>query len=75
MCPTRPAPVQKPTGVPEMNELSLSKGHPIETLEQVRAHYRALGIKIRVRFRGPRRDPMAQTCLKRDARTFAVYAR
>lgn len=56
-------------------ELSLSKGHPIAELEQVRAQYRAQGIKIRVRFRGPRRDRYKQTCLKRDARTFAVYPR
>ena len=56
-------------------ELSLSKGHPIAELEQVRAQYRAQGIKIRVRFRGPRRDRHKQTCLKRDARTFAVYPR
>jgi hypothetical protein len=58
-----------------MNEASLSKGHPIDTLEQVRALYKARGIAIRVRYRGPRRDLMRQTCLKRDARTFAVYAR
>lgn len=54
---------------------SLSKGHPISTLDAVRADYRARGIKIRVRFRGPRRDLMRQTCLKQDARTFAVYPR
>lgn len=56
-------------------ELSLSKGHPIADLEQVRSAYRAQGIKIRVRFRGPRRDRHRQTCLKQDARTFAVYLR
>jgi hypothetical protein len=56
-------------------EKSLSKGHPIETLEQVKAMYAGLGIKIRVRYRGPRRDAMALTCLKKDARTFAVYPR
>jgi hypothetical protein len=55
--------------------IALSKGHPIETLESVRAHYRAQGVKIRVRYRGPRHDLYRQTCLKRDARTFAVYAR
>lgn len=57
------------------SEASLSKGHPIETLAAVRAHYRSAGIPIRVRFRGPRRDLMRLHCLKRDARTFAVYAR
>ena len=58
-----------------MNEASLSKGHRIETLETIRALYRSAGIKIRVRFRGPRRDLMALYCLKKDARTFAVYPR
>lgn len=56
-------------------ECSLSKGHPIETLEQVRAFYRAKGVAIRVRFRGPRRDAQRLTCLKKDAKTFAVYPR
>lgn len=55
--------------------MSLSKGHPIETLEQVRAAYKAQGLKIRIRFRGPRHDLYRQTCLKKDARTFAVYSR
>ena len=56
-------------------ERSLSKGHPVADLERVRSEYRELGLKIRVRFRGPRRDLMALHCLKRDARTFAVYLR
>ena len=58
-----------------MQEVSLSKGHQIETLETIRALYKAAGIKIRIRFRGPRRDLMALHCLKKDARTFAVYPR
>lgn len=56
-------------------ECSLSKGHPIETLDQVRAFYKAKGIAIRVRFRGPRYDAQRLTCLKKDAKTFAVYLR
>jgi len=56
-------------------ETSLSKGHPIETLEQVRAMYKARGIPVRIRFRGPRYDTQRLTCLKRDAKTFAVYRR
>ena len=56
-------------------EASLSKGHRIETLETIRALYKSAGIPIRIRYRGPRRDPMRQTCLKQDARTFAVYPR
>lgn len=56
-------------------ECSLSKGHPIETLEQVRAFYNAQDIAIRIRFRGPRYDSMRLYCRKRDAKTFAVYPR
>jgi hypothetical protein len=56
-------------------EASLSKGHPIGTLEQVRAQYKAQGIPVRIRFRGPRQDSMRLTCLKKDAKTFAVYPR
>ena len=56
-------------------EYSLSKGHPIETLEQVRAMYKAQGIAIRIRFRGPRYDAQRLTCLKKHAKTFAVYRR
>ena len=56
-------------------EQSISKGHPIASLELVRYFYRGKGIKIRVRYRGPRYDAMRQTCLKRHAKTFAVYAR
>ena len=54
---------------------SLSKGHRIETLEAVKALYKSAGIPIRIRYRGPRRDLMRLTCLKRDARSFAVYPR
>lgn len=56
-------------------ECSLSKGHPIETLEQVRAMYKAQGIAVRIRFRGPRYDAQRLTCLKKHAKTFAVYRR
>ena len=45
----------------------------IEELEMVRAKYRNKGIRIRVRFRGPRHDAMRLTCLKRNARAFSVY--
>mgnify|MGYP003348864019 FL=1 len=56
-------------------EKSLSKGHKIETLGVIRAFYKSAGIPIRIRFRGPRRDAMALHCLKKDAKTFAVYPR
>lgn len=58
-----------------MAETSLSKGHPIETLEQVRARYRALGLAIRVRFRGPRRGYSYHDTLKKNAHSFSVYMR
>ena len=58
-----------------MAEQSISKNHPIASLELIRYLYRGKGIKIRVRFRGPRYDSMRQTCLKKHAKTFAVYAR
>jgi hypothetical protein len=51
----------------------LSKDHSMDTLEQVRADYRARGIAIRIRYRGPRYDSTRGTCLKADARSFAVY--
>ena len=56
-------------------ECSLSKGHPIETLEWVRAFYKTKGIAIRIRFRGPRYDTMRLSCLKKNAKTFSVYPR
>jgi hypothetical protein len=58
-----------------MVEQSISKNHPIASLELIRYLYRGKGIKIRVRFRGPRYDSMASHCLKKNAHTFAVYAR
>jgi hypothetical protein len=66
-----------------MKEYCLSKGHPIDTLEMVRAHYKSKGIKIQVRYRGPRRKSASgrispagrMICLKQDAHSFAVYPR
>ena len=53
------------------------KDIPIADLDRLRPYYRTLaqieGKKLRIRFRGPRYDRMRQTCLKKDARTFAVY--
>ena len=64
-------------------EYSLSKNHPIQTLEAVREAYRQAGIPIRVRYRGPRRKNARgrttysgqSTCLKADAVRFSVYQR
>lgn len=53
----------------------LSKGHPMEDLELVRTYYKAKGVAIRIRYRGPRYDKTKATCLKKDARSFAVYLR
>jgi hypothetical protein len=53
--------------------VALESNIPIDQLEQVRARYRSQGIKIRVRYRGPRYDPMKLYCLKRNARAFSVY--
>jgi hypothetical protein len=52
---------------------ALESNIPISELERVRAKYRNQGIRIRVRYRGPRYDAMRQTTLKRNARAFSVY--
>ena len=50
---------------------------PIEKLEELRPKYKLLakiaGKRLRIRFRGPRRDTMRLYCLKRNARAFSVY--
>lgn len=53
----------------------LSKGHPMQDLERVRDYYKSKGVAIRIRYRGPRYDKTKATCLKKDARSFAVYPR
>ena len=57
------------------NEGSVIKNVPIEHLVRARQEMRDAfpGMKIRVRFRGPRYDSMRQTTLKSDARAFSVY--
>lgn len=56
-------------------EASLFKGIPIEVYDHpIMVRFRrARGLKGR--FRGPRYDANAQTCLKAHARTFALYKR
>jgi hypothetical protein len=51
----------------------LQSNLPIAELAKVRNQYQTQGVKIRVRYRGPRHDPMRLTCLKRDAVGFTVY--
>ena len=45
--------------------------HLAEVQEQLGKNFKGL----RYRFRGPRYDHMALTCLKRDAKKFSVYTR
>ena len=54
-------------------ESSLYKGIPIKYLERVKTMLKNTGLKFRVKFRGPRYDHQRGTCLKANARSFAVY--
>ena len=54
-------------------EQAVLKSVPVGLLEYVRGVFREHDIPVRIRFRGPRRDGMRLTTLKRDARAFAVY--
>jgi hypothetical protein len=57
------------------NERSIIKNVPIEYLVRARQEVRDAypGRRVIVRFRGPRHDWMALYCLKKNAKTFAVY--
>jgi hypothetical protein len=54
-------------------ERAVYKNIPIQFLGEVQDQLRKNFKGIRYRFRGPRYDFMALTCLKRDAKTFSVY--
>jgi hypothetical protein len=61
---------------------SLFKGVPVEMRERVLAYYKAIGSKVKLRYRGPRvhrtfrsQNTRQSSCLKLDATTFAVYVR
>ena len=56
-----------------IHERALIKQVPIQELEMVKTYYRERGVPIRIRYRGPRRDTMRLTTLKRHARAFTVY--
>jgi len=56
-----------------LGERALLKWVPIGELDTVRTIFRTLGVRVRVRYRGPRRDSMRLTTLKRHARAFTVY--
>jgi len=56
---------------------AIASNLPIEQLEATRAAFKIQaklqGKRLRIRFRGPRRDTMRLYCLKKDAVRFSVY--
>ena len=61
---------------------SLFKGVPVEMRDIVLSYYKAVGQKVKLRYRGSRkhrtfRSPNTRqsSCLMQDAKTFAVYMR
>ena len=70
--------IQEQFKTPE-GQVALAYHAPMEMLEEVRQVYRNEGIKIRVRYRGPRCQPnrwvkINSFTLKDDATSFSVYA-
>lgn len=57
------------------HEISLFKGVPVDRVEEFKQIAKSLspGHRVRTRFRGPRRDAMRLTTLKRDARSAVIY--
>jgi hypothetical protein len=71
--------IQEQYKTPE-GQVALSYHAPMEMLEEVRQVYRNEGIKIRIRYRGPRRRPNRWTkinsfTLKADSTSFSVYSK
>jgi hypothetical protein len=56
-------------------ESSVVKGVPLEQLAEVKRLIKlcSLGRRVDVKYRGPRHDFQRSTCLKRDARSAAIY--
>ena len=54
---------------------SVFKGVPVELRERVLEYYKSVGIKVKLRYRGPRVHGTQSCCVLRDAKTFAVYER
>jgi hypothetical protein len=56
---------------------AIASNLPIEQLEELRPMFKTFakvqGKRLRIRFRGPRRDTMRLYCLKRNAVRFSVY--
>jgi hypothetical protein len=69
----------RPTG--QRPEGAMYKNIPIAQLQEVRAFFKSKGIKTRIRYRGPRTNPLdirpkhrrMQDCSKRFANRFSVY--
>ena len=57
------------------NNTSIVKGVPIQYRERVLSYYKSMGIKVKLRYRGPRVHGTQSYCVLRDAKTFAVYER
>jgi len=60
-----------------MMTVAIASNLPIEQLEDLRPMFKTFakvqGKRLRIRFRGPRRDTMRLYCLKKDAVRFSVY--
>ena len=54
---------------------SVFKGVPVALRERVLSYYKFIGIKVKLRYRGPRIHGTQSYCVLRDAKTFAVYVR
>jgi hypothetical protein len=74
--------IQEQYKTPE-GQVALSYHVPMEMLEEVRLAYRNEGIKIRICYRGPRRQPRQPNrwakinsfTLKADSTSFSVYSK
>lgn len=64
-----------------INEIGFYKNIPIVHLKEVREHFKKEGVKIRIRYRGSRTNPLDtrpnyrryQDCLSQFAERFSVY--
>jgi len=61
------------------SEVSIAKDIPMDQLDRARHMMRIIetltGRRMRVIYRGPRRDHGRSWCLRQDARRFAIYFR
>jgi hypothetical protein len=70
--------------VSDMNRRSIFHGIPMQYLEELTSVFRRNNFRIRIKYRGPRNTPadfgrsiLARqgTCLKQNAKSFAIYYR